>query len=299
MARNLPYILLDVFTDRPLTGNQLAVFPDAQGLGDAEMQAMARETRLPETTFVFPRDAGTERERGIKVRIFTTDEELPFAGHPTLGTANVLRGRAAELGSPGLVKLDLKVGAVPVQFEDRGGPLPFGEMRQQDAVAGQVHDRETVARLTGLPLDAIDANLPIQTFSTGLPFAIVPLRTLAQANALDFSFGGVREYLSRSDARFFYFVTRQTTSPEVYLHARMIFYNGEDPATGSAAGACAAWMAAHGVAPSEQQVIIEQGIEMQRPSRIFVRAKRVGDDKVVNVHVGGYCVEIARGTMQL
>ncbi len=299
MARHLPYILLDVFTDQPLTGNQLAVFTDAGSLSEAEMQALARETRLPETTFILPRDAANERERGIKVRIFTTEEELPFAGHPTLGTANVLRSRAAELGSPNLVKLDLKVGAIPVQFEDRGGPLAFGEMRQQDPVAGQVHDRETVARLTGLPLEAIDASLPIQTFSTGLAFAIVPLRTLAHARSLNFGFGNVREYLERTATRFFYFVTRETTSPEVFLHARMIFYNGEDPATGSAAGACASWMVAHGVAPSEQQVIIEQGVEMHRPSRIYVRAKSVGDDKVVNVHVGGYCVEIGRGAIAL
>src|SRR5512140_184183 len=115
VSHKLAFTQFDVFTSRPLEGNQLAVVHDATGLGDAEMQAIAREMNLSETTFTFPRDAAIERERGVRVRIFTVQEELPFAGHPTLGTAFFLRGSsgAAE------IKLDLNVGTIPVRFEER------------------------------------------------------------------------------------------------------------------------------------------------------------------------------------
>src|ERR1700741_4330816 len=112
--RRLSFVQVDVFTSVPLEGNQLAVFADGRSLSDTEMQALAKEMNLSETTFILPRDAGTERERGVRVRIFTVDEELPFAGHPTLGTAMVLRGR----GGAAEVRLDLQVGTVPVRFED-------------------------------------------------------------------------------------------------------------------------------------------------------------------------------------
>src|SRR5260370_38285002 len=123
--RRLPFVQVDVFTSVPLEGNQLAVFADGRSLTDTEMQALAKETNLSETTFILPRDAATERERGVRGRIFTTTEELPFAGHPTLGTAMVLRGS----GNGDLVSLDLNVGKIPVRFSEREG-LPFGEMTQ-------------------------------------------------------------------------------------------------------------------------------------------------------------------------
>src|SRR5437879_11544521 len=125
--RSFRYVLMDVFTSRSLTGNQLAVFTDARGLSDAEMQLLAKETNLSETTFILPRDAAIERERGTHVRIFTVEEELPFAGHPTLGTAMVLR----RSGEP-KIDLDLRVGKVRVTFEERSDGLAFGEMRQRD-----------------------------------------------------------------------------------------------------------------------------------------------------------------------
>src|SRR5262245_56049255 len=126
--RRFPFVQMDVFTSVPLEGNQLAVLPDARGLSDAEMQSLAREMNLSETTFVLPRDAGTERERGVRVRIFTPQEELPFAGHPTLGTAMVLRGNGeAHHSEDDELALDLNVGRIPVHFTTRDG-LPFGAM---------------------------------------------------------------------------------------------------------------------------------------------------------------------------
>lgn len=287
--RRFAFVQVDVFTSVPLEGNQLAVFPDARGMSDAEMQAVAREMNLSETTFIFPRDIITERERGVRVRIFTVDEELPFAGHPTLGTAMVLRG---DTGAEEIA-LDLNVGRIPVRFSTQEG-LPFGLMTQRDPEFGQTHAREDVARAAGLNLDQIAGDVPIQTVSTGNAFAIVPVNSLATLRNLSPSWTTMGAYLNRTDAKFFYFVSREAFNPEAKLQARMIFYNGEDPATGSAAGPCIAWAVKQGVIPSAQQVLLEQGVEMKRRSRIFVSAERESD-KIVNVRVGGHVVEVVRG----
>jgi trans-2,3-dihydro-3-hydroxyanthranilate isomerase len=290
--RRLPFVQVDVFTSVPLEGNQLAVFADGRSLTDAEMQALAKEMNLSETTFILPRDAATERERGVRVRIFTVNEELPFAGHPTLGTAMVLRNNNAEE-----VALDLNVGRIPVRFSTRDG-LPFGMMTQRDPVFGQKHSREDVARAAGLALDDIADDLPTQTVSTGNAFAMVPLKSLAVLGKLAPTWPSMEAYLKKTDATFFYFVSREAQDPQAKLQARMIFYNGEDPATGSAAGPCAAWAVQYGVVPPNQESLLEQGVEMKRRSRIFLSADR-HSDKIVNVRVGGHAVEVARGEVFL
>jgi trans-2,3-dihydro-3-hydroxyanthranilate isomerase len=252
---------------------------------------VAREMNLSETTFVLPGDPATERERGIRVRIFTVQEELLFAGHPTLGTAFLLRGSTGA----GEVALELNVGRVPVRFEEKAGQPVFGEMTQMEPEFALIHDRETVVRATSLRDGDIDPSLPIQTVSTGVPFTIVPLRGLDVMRRLQVDLARATEYLQQSGGgKLFYFVTRETVDPAARLHARMLMYGGEDPATGSAAGCAAAWMVAHGVAQPNEQVLIEQGVEMLRPSRIFVRASRL-DNRVVNVRVGGNVVEVLRG----
>jgi len=288
----------DVFSSRALEGNSLAVFFDGRGLSDAEMQAIAKEMNLSETTFILPRDAATERERGVRVRIFTVQEELPFAGHPTLGTAFALRG---DSGAKEIV-LELNVGKVPVRFEEAAGVPVFGEMTQVDPVFGMQHDREAVARATGLSVEDFDASLPIETVSTGLAYTVVLLKSLAVIQNLRVDLNRASEYLEKAGGKFLYFVARETVDRAARLHARMLFYNGEDPATGSAAGCAAAWMVAHGVAASDERVQIEQGIEMRRPSRIFVRAalrNEDGDNRVVNVRVGGNAVEVMRAEVFL
>ncbi len=292
MARELrrfPFVQVDVFTSRAFEGNSLAVFLDGRGLSEEEMQALAREMNLSETTFILPCEPSVERERGVRVRIFTVQEELPFAGHPTLGTAFQLR----RAGAPEIV-LDLNVGKVPVRFEEEPGKPLFGEMTQVNPAFGERHDREAVVRASGLRDGDIDPSLPIQTISTGLPFTVVPIRGLEIMRGLHVDLRSSTEYLERSGGKFFYFVSRETVDPAARLHARMMFCNGEDPATGSAAGCAAAWMVAYGVAQPEERVLIEQGVEMKRPSRIFVRASRQ-DDRVVNVRVGGNVVEVLRG----
>src|SRR6185437_4562427 len=281
-SKHLQFFQFDVFTSSPLDGNPLAVFPNASGLSNDHMQAIAREMNLSETTFVFPRNAAVEKERGIRVRIYTVQEELPFAGHPTLGTAFALRGSsgAAE------IRLELNVGTIPVRFEDPPGQPAFGEMTQIDPVFGMVHDRKKVAEVTGIPIDDIAPDVPVQTVSTGVPFTILPLRDLAAARRLRIDQERASEYLAASGGKFFFCVARETVDPSARLHARMLFYNGEDPATGSASGCAAAWMVEHGIAKPDERVMIEQGVEMKRPSRIFVSASR-RNDRVVNVRVGG------------
>lgn len=293
-TRHLKMSQWDVFSSKPLEGNSLAVFADGRGLTDAEMQSIAKEMNLSETTFILPRDRETERRHGVRVRIFTVQEELPFAGHPTLGSAFALRGD----NGPSEIELELNVGKVPVKFEENEGQPSFGEMTQVDPTFGIQHMRDAVARAMGLRLDDFDPVLPIETVSTGLPYTVVPLRSLAVIQKLRVDLALADEYLEKTGGKFFYFVTRETVDPAAHLHARMIFYNGEDPATGSAAGCAAAWMVAHGVAEPDRRVLIEQGIEMRRPSRIFVQASR-NDNRIVNVRVGGNAVEVMRGEVFL
>jgi len=300
MARNYEFVQVDVFTRTPLAGNPLAVFGDARGLSDEEMQALAREMNLSETTFIFPREPQVEAKEGTRVRIFTISEELPFAGHPTLGTALYLYASHAPADQ---IVLDLNVGKVPVQFTPDSGNSKsnrvdgkiFGEMRQRDPEFGQTFSRDDVARAVGIDGDEISSEWPCQVVSTGLPFAIVPFRNLEALTKFKPDVNRAAEFLDGTGARFFYFICREAAGK---MRARMFFYGGEDPATGSAAGCAASWMAKHGVARSDEQMIIWQGVEAGRPSEIFVRATCDGD-RVTNVRVGGYAAEILRGTVTL
>jgi trans-2,3-dihydro-3-hydroxyanthranilate isomerase len=195
------------------------------------------------------------------------------------------------------------VGTVPVRFtQTDSSPLAFGEMTQKDPEFGAIHDAQAIAALTNLSASDFDPSAPIQTVSTGMPFTIAAVRSLKTLQGLRVDVPRASEYLSRSGGKFLYFVCPETIDPDARLHARMIFYNGEDPATGSAAGCCAAWMVAYGVAASDEQVKIEQGLEMHRPSSIFVRATKQNhqhDNQVINVRVGGNCVEVLRGEITL
>jgi trans-2,3-dihydro-3-hydroxyanthranilate isomerase len=292
-TRKLSMAQWDVFSQTPLEGNSLAVFLDARGLNDTEMQAVAREMNLSETTFVLPREPEVERKAGVRVRIFTTQEELPFAGHPTLGTAFALRGQTEARE----VDLHLNVGKIRVQFEKTDAGV-FGEMTQIDPTFGERHAPETVARALGLQVEDFDSSLPVETVSTGVAFTLTPIKSLAIMKDMRIDLQRASEYIEKTGGNFFYFVTRQTVDSAACLHARMFFYNGEDPATGSAAGCAAAWMVAHGVAQPDERVVIEQGLEIRRPSRIFVRAARQ-DNRIVNVRVGGYAIEVMHGELLL
>jgi trans-2,3-dihydro-3-hydroxyanthranilate isomerase len=292
-GRRFPYVQIDVFASRRLEGNPLVVFTDARGLTDAEMQGLARETGLQETTFVCPQDAATERRDGVKVRIFNPAAEMPFAGHPTLGTSSVLRMQDPR--HPSTVLLQLKAGKFSVVFRDdsRGA---FGEMTQLDPIFGKTHDPAEVARVIGLGAEDLDTTLPIQTVSTGLAFIVVPIRTLKALQSLHLDFDRNDAYLQTAGdgAVDFHYVTRDSGDAGVRLRARNIDRFGEDAATGSASGCVSAWMVKYGVAKPDEQVLLRQGIEAGRPSEIFVRASR-DEDRVHGVRVGGYSVKVMEG----
>src|SRR5437870_4654534 len=304
--RTYEFVQLDVFTQKPLAGNPLAIFTDARGLNDSEMQALAREMNLSETTFILPRDAPTEARQGKRVRIFTVEEELPFAGHPTLGTALYLYASDSNSKKSAEVILDLKAGKIPMRFtpdsenagRDRVDGQVFGEMRQRDPEFAAALSREEVARAIGIAVDEIASEWPIQPVSTGLTFTIVPFRNWQTLSDLKFSYAQAADFLKKSGANFFYFLCPGRREGLLEARARMFFYGGEDPATGSAAGCAASWLVKHGIANSDEQVLIRQGAECRRPSEMYVRATREGE-RVTNVRVGGYAVEILRGTMVL
>ena len=294
--RAFDYAQVDVFAERPLAGNPLGIFSDARDLSSEEMQVLARETNLSETTFILPRDPDIERERGVQVRIFTVREELKFAGHPTLGTASWLYWNHPVLRGTETITLDLRIGPIPVRFTqpNSGEQGVFGTMKQNDPVFGDVHDRAKIAAALNLSVDDLDPTLPIQTVSTGMAFCIVPLRSLDVTARLAIPPAAAAAYLNKSDAKFFHCITRADKSSGADWHARMQFYNGEDPATGSASGCAIAYLVRHGLAESDQPIVLEQGVEMLRPSRIHVSAS-LRSDKVENVFVGGRTIPVASG----
>jgi trans-2,3-dihydro-3-hydroxyanthranilate isomerase len=259
------------------------------------MQAIARETNLCETTFIVPRAPEVEQASGVQVRIFTVREELQFAGHPTLGTASWLYLNHPVFRGARQITLDLRVGPIPVSFAARQeGKGVLGTMRQNDPTFGAIHDPSAIAAAIGLSTADLDPDLPIQTVSTGMAFCIVPLRSLEVAARLAIPQPLAQAYLARSGAKFFHCITRAAAGSVADWHARMQFYNGEDPATGSASGCTIAYLVRHGLAASGQPVVLEQGVEMLRPSRIYVQATSEAGP-VRDVRVGGRTIPIASG----
>jgi trans-2,3-dihydro-3-hydroxyanthranilate isomerase len=311
----LDYFVLDVFSATRLAGNPLAVVIDPGTLTTETMQAIARETNLSETTFVERRAAAVEAREGVRVRIFTTEEELPFAGHPTLGTASLLRAIAPECVKDDTVTLALNVGAVPVRFEPQeAGAAAWpvrGEMRQRDPEFGAVLDASEVAALTGLSVEDFDAARPIQIVSTGTAFAIVPLRSAAALARLRVHQEEAAAFLRARGARWFYVlgpdesVDANSAAPAQW-RARMQFNGGEDPATGSAAGCAISHLVRHGAVAPDTLIHVRQGIEMLRPSDLYLRASLRGADTrspksgtVTRVRVGGSTILVAKGQLFL
>jgi len=289
----LDYLVVDVFADTPLKGNPLAVVFDTAGLSTKKMQAIAREFNLSETTFVQRRPQAVEREEGVRVRIFTTQEELNFAGHPTLGTATVLKTQAPETVVNDSVTLALNVGAIPVRFSGEG---LYGEMTQRDPEFGAQLDRAEVAKLLGLQMDDLHPELVPQVSSTGTAFAIVGLRSVEVLGRLHVNQAAATPWLRSHGARWFYVMapTGSTGTGEPGWRARMQFYGGEDPATGSAAGCAISYLVARGAVRSQEKIHVRQGVEMGRPSEIFLSAK-LESSKVTDVLVGGSTVSVAMG----
>jgi trans-2,3-dihydro-3-hydroxyanthranilate isomerase len=294
----LEYFVVDVFTERALEGNPLAVVMNPGGLATERMQAIAREFNLSETTFVERRALEVERAEGVRVRIFTTQEELEFAGHPTLGTASVLKKNAPETVVGDTVTLKENVGEVPVRFSGEG---LRGEMTQRDPEFGAELDAADVARLTGLEVDDLDKALKPQVVSTGTAFAIVALRSAEALKRLRVNQQEATPWLRERGARWFFVLGPAGTrnaSGEPEWGARMQFYGGEDPATGSAAGCAISYLVGRGAVGSDERIHVRQGVEMGRPSNLYLSARRE-KAKVTNVRVAGSTVFVAKGRLFL
>jgi trans-2,3-dihydro-3-hydroxyanthranilate isomerase len=297
----LDYFVVDVFTETALAGNPLAVVMNDCGLTTERMQRIAREFNLSETTFVERRPAAVEEAEGVRVRIFTTQEELNFAGHPTLGTASVLKLTAPEVFAGNMVTLAENVGPIPVRFSGEG---LFAEMTQQDPEFGAELNRAEVARLIGLPEADLEPDLPAQVVSTGNPFAIVILRSAEALSGLMVNQQEANIWLRRHGARWFY-VLGPTGEAAPAWRARMQFYGGEDPATGSAAGCAISYLVRRGAAAPGDRIHVRQGVEMGRPSDLYLSAhigagrENLQSARVTDVRVGGSTVLVAKGQLFL
>jgi trans-2,3-dihydro-3-hydroxyanthranilate isomerase len=303
MANQLTYSVLDVFAERALEGNPLAVFHDGRGLSDAQMQAIARETNLSETTFVLPGDAELEREDGVRVRIFTTQEELPFAGHPTLGTATWLYRNHPALRGAAAITLKLNVGPIAVQFtppaDDEHGVM--ATMRQNDAVFGATYAVAEIAAVIGVAMYDLLPGFAPQTVSTANPFCVVALRSVEVLSRLAIPQREATAWLKARGIRWFYCIAPAVEIVAgrcVEWRARMQWYAGEDPATGSAAGPCIAWLVKNGLVGSGESATIAQGVEMLRPSRLTVHATLQGET-VREIRVAGRTIPVAEGRLFL
>jgi trans-2,3-dihydro-3-hydroxyanthranilate isomerase len=275
--------VVDVFTDRPFAGNQLGVFTDARGLSDARMQELARELNFSECTFVLPPEQGGD----ARIRIFTPAQELPFAGHPTLGTAFVL-GAPMQLA---LIKLETGSGVVPVFLEREGARIIFGRMDQPiPAFEPYARAEELVI---ALGVDQGPASLPVELYDNGVPHVFVELSSADEVARLQPDFGRLARLGEIGINCFSVDGTRAKTRVFVPLMGVP-----EDPATGSAAGPLAVHLARHGRIAWGQEIEISQGAEMGRPSTLWARAEADGD-RLVRVEVAGSAVVVARGEFRI
>lgn len=290
-----PLHIVDVFAERPYAGNQLAVVSDARGLAPEAMQAIAREMNFSETSFVLDREPGPQ---GFAVRIFTPAHEVPFAGHPTLGTAWVIR-ETLGVAAHGGVTLALAAGSIPVTFERDGQGLELLWMRQRSPEFGPTVDARELAPVLGIAAADFDPGFPVRRVSTGLPFWIAPLASLDAVRRCRVDLPAYEAFVGPRDTQSIFVFARQALRPENQLHARMFSpYYGvtEDPATGSANGCLAAYLVEHGVLGGRSvDVRVEQGHEMGRPSLLYLRAGR--DAGSIEVRVGGRVIPVARGTL--
>jgi trans-2,3-dihydro-3-hydroxyanthranilate isomerase len=276
------YVVCDVFTDRPLAGNQLAVFTDARDMDEALFQPLAREINFSETVFVLP----AEGEGHARIRIFTPAAELPFAGHPTLGTAFVLAG-ALSLDE---IRLETGVGVVPVRLEREGPKIVFGRMEQPlPTVEPYEHEAELLAAL-----GVERSELPVELYDNGLRFVYV---TLASEEAV----AALRPNLNQLGELPAVLGINCIAGSGTRWKTRMFAPGGgvaEDPATGSAAGPLAFHVARHGRSEFGQEIEISQGAEVGRPSTLYARVEGT-PDRAERVEVGGSAVVVARGEFRL
>jgi trans-2,3-dihydro-3-hydroxyanthranilate isomerase len=278
-VRRFRYVIADVFTDEPLAGNQLAVFTDGRDLSEVDMQAIARELNLSETVFVLP--ASTE-DADVRIRIFTPSVELPFAGHPTLGSAFVLGGPLQKI----VIRLETGAGIVPVTLEREGPKIVFGWMDQPVPTWETVEEPGPILAALGVER----SGLPIERYGLGPGHLYIELDSPGAVQGLSPDIGALAA-ATPDGANCFAHVEGNRWKTRMFAPNHGV---NEDPATGSAAGPLAIHLARHGRIPFGQQIEISQGAEINRPSTLFATVEGEGD-RIDRVEVGGSAVLVARG----
>ncbi len=291
----MKFYIVDVFAEDKYAGNQLAVFlgEDVSSLSDADMLAIAQEMNYSETTFI---PSTTLQDGGYDVRIFTPAKELPFAGHPTLGTAYIIQQEIIQKTVDKII-LNLGVGQIPVTWtdtEDKGKVL---WMQQNQPDFYQTLKADSIASVLNLATSDIDKRFPIQEVSTGVPFIIVPLKNLQSLKKAKVNLEKFEQLIQTTNATEILIFSPEPYNPENQLSARMFAPTlgiPEDPATGSANGCLAAYLVQNNYFNSEKiDIKVEQGYEINRPSLLFLKASKKADK--IEVNVGGNVVKIAQG----
>jgi len=291
--KKLTFYIVDVFAEEKYAGNQLAVVLSAKGLSDTEMQQIAKEMNYSETTFIL---SEKERDCGYDVRIFTPEEEVPFAGHPTLGTAYIIQHEIVREPIEKVV-LNLKCGKIPVRliYKDEHADLLW--MKQMPPAFSRYFDAELIGEVLSLDKKEIDDRFPIQEVSTGLPFIIAPLKNMNALKKARIARDKYFDLVKDTQAKAVLIFCPETYRPENDLNVRVFAdYYGvpEDPATGSANGCLAGYLAKYRYFGKDQiNIRIEQGSEIGRPSLIMVRAE--AKEGKIDVYVGGKVVMVAKG----
>jgi len=287
------FYIVDVFAERKYAGNQLAVFTDTEELSDEEMQKFAKEMNYSETTFILSEE---ERNGGYDVRIFTPEHEVPFAGHPTLGTAFVIQQKIIKEPVDKVI-LNLKVGQILVTFKYNGKQVDIMWMKQINPTFGQIFDQKPISQVLSLKETEIDDRFTIQEVSTGTPFIIVPLKSLNAMKQARIDKDKYLELIKDTQAKAILIFCPKTYNRENHLNVRVFAdYYGvpEDPATGSANGCLAGYLIKHRYFGKDQMDIrAEQGYEIGRPSLLFLRAEDKKEE--IDVFVGGKVIMVAKG----
>ncbi|MBC2698750.1 MAG: PhzF family phenazine biosynthesis protein [ANME-2 cluster archaeon] len=291
--RKCPFYIVDVFAEEKYAGNQLAVVRDAKALSDIEMQQIAKEMNFSETTFIL---SDQKCNGGYDVRIFTPKEEVPFAGHPTLGTAYVIQHEIIREPVETII-LNLKIGQIPVTLNYSSEQIDILWMKQMAATFGRVFEPEQISQVLSLNKREMDDRFPIQEVSTGLPFIIIPLKTLDTLKQAKVIRDKYFELIKDTQAKAMLIFCPQTYDKENDLNIRVFAdYYGvpEDPATGSANGCLAGYLVKYRYFGNDQiDIRVEQGYEIGRSSLLYLRAKDKGEK--IDVSVGGKVEMIAKG----
>ena len=290
----MPFYIVDVFAEEKYVGNQLAVFRSGNALGDNEMQRIAREMNFSETTFIL---SETKRDGGFDVRIFTPGEEVPFAGHPTLGTAHIIRTEILNERNVGEIKLNLKAGQISVSFNDSAEQGTIYWMRQIEPVFGETINAKIMAPILNINTNDIDDRFPIQEVSTGLPHILVPLCGLDSLKRARINRDKYFEFIKNRWAKPVLIFCGEPHNPQNDISVRMFadcFGIPEDPATGSGNGCLAGYLVRHRYWEKDEiDIRSEQGYEIGRPSLLFLRAGEKNEQ--ISVLVGGKAITVAKG----